>query len=269
MAANASVAVARLGGQATYWGRVGADDLGTRILRQLSRRGRRCLGGAADPRLRLAVRRHPGRRRRRATGLRLQRSRARPRRVVAAARSDSRLRRGAGRRALAGGRRRGPRCRQGAPAFRRCSTATSARADALLDLAARATHVVFSEPGLAHASGSGRAGRRPRPHRRHGRGHRRRDLGPDGFLWRDGTGSAGCPRREVAAVDTLAAGDVWHGAFTLALGEQRGHCRRRPVRERRGRDQVHARRGPAGRAEPRRGAAALLAHESYKLINKQ
>ena len=33
MAANASVAVARLGGQAHYWGRVGSDELGDRILR--------------------------------------------------------------------------------------------------------------------------------------------------------------------------------------------------------------------------------------------
>ena len=31
MAANASVAVARLGGQAHYWGRVGDDALGARI----------------------------------------------------------------------------------------------------------------------------------------------------------------------------------------------------------------------------------------------
>src|SRR5258705_11571664 len=36
MAANASVAVARLGGDAHYWGRVGDDELGTRILTQLA-----------------------------------------------------------------------------------------------------------------------------------------------------------------------------------------------------------------------------------------
>ncbi len=39
MAANASVAVARLGGQASYWGRLGADDLGARILAQLAAEG--------------------------------------------------------------------------------------------------------------------------------------------------------------------------------------------------------------------------------------
>ena len=36
MAANASVAVARLGGDAHYWGRVGADALGDRILAELA-----------------------------------------------------------------------------------------------------------------------------------------------------------------------------------------------------------------------------------------
>ncbi len=42
----------------------------------------------------------------------------------------------------------------------------------------------------------------------------------EGFLWIED----GAERREaaprVAAVDTLAAGDVWHGAFALALAER-------------------------------------------------
>jgi sulfofructose kinase len=46
-------------------------------------------------------------------------------------------------------------------------------------------------------------------------------LGPQGFLWRE----AGRERRtrapQITAVDTLAAGDVWHGAFALALAERR------------------------------------------------
>jgi sulfofructose kinase len=44
-------------------------------------------------------------------------------------------------------------------------------------------------------------------------------LGADGFLWLD----AGHERRarppHVVAVDTLAAGDVFHAAFALAIGE--------------------------------------------------
>src|SRR5258705_69823 len=39
MAANARVAVARLGGQVSYWGRLGTDDRGTRILRELADEG--------------------------------------------------------------------------------------------------------------------------------------------------------------------------------------------------------------------------------------
>ena len=39
MAASASVAVARLGGDAVYWGRVGADPLGERILGELAAEG--------------------------------------------------------------------------------------------------------------------------------------------------------------------------------------------------------------------------------------
>jgi sulfofructose kinase len=39
MAANASVAVARLGGNAAYWGRVGTDEVGTRIITELVAEG--------------------------------------------------------------------------------------------------------------------------------------------------------------------------------------------------------------------------------------
>src|SRR5258706_11696860 len=39
MAANASVAVARLRGEASYWGRVGAHDLGARVFSELSQEG--------------------------------------------------------------------------------------------------------------------------------------------------------------------------------------------------------------------------------------
>jgi sulfofructose kinase len=45
-------------------------------------------------------------------------------------------------------------------------------------------------------------------------------LGAEGFLWRDGDRERRVPAPRVVAIDTLAAGDVWHGAFTLALGEQ-------------------------------------------------
>ncbi len=44
-------------------------------------------------------------------------------------------------------------------------------------------------------------------------------LGADGFLWREDGAERRTPAPKVKAVDTLAAGDVWHGAFTLALAE--------------------------------------------------
>jgi sulfofructose kinase len=94
--------------------------------------------------------------------------------------------------------------------------------DALLDLARRATHAIFSELGLAHAAGTTSAA---------GEGLARIaqsvpgivgvTLGPEGFLWRDRGREHRVPAPRIVAIDTLAAGDVWHGAFTLALGEQR------------------------------------------------
>ena len=90
---------------------------------------------------------------------------------------------------------------------------------ALLDLAGRATYVVFSQPGLTHATGF------PLPEQGLAaiagsvRGVVGVTLGADGFLWREGGEERRTPAPKVRVVDTLAAGDVWHGAFTLALAE--------------------------------------------------
>ena len=46
-------------------------------------------------------------------------------------------------------------------------------------------------------------------------------VGADGFVWREGGAEHRMPAPRIDAVDTLAAGDVWHGAFTLAIGERR------------------------------------------------
>lgn len=45
--------------------------------------------------------------------------------------------------------------------------------------------------------------------------------GPQDVLWRDGTALRRSPAFPVKAVDTLGAGDVFHGAFALALAEGR------------------------------------------------
>jgi sulfofructose kinase len=46
--------------------------------------------------------------------------------------------------------------------------------------------------------------------------------GPNGVSHLGAEGYGHVPARPVETVDTLAAGDVWHGAFALALGEGRG-----------------------------------------------
>lgn len=43
--------------------------------------------------------------------------------------------------------------------------------------------------------------------------------GEKGVFWRDGTASGFEPAFAITPLDTLGAGDVWHGAFALRLGE--------------------------------------------------
>ncbi|MBL8310859.1 MAG: sugar kinase [Burkholderiales bacterium] len=93
------------------------------------------------------------------------------------------------------------------------------------DLAARATHVLYSETGLAahvgNAHGALTVGEQLAraqallPHALVGV-----TRGAEGFYWLDGDGAL--QRAEgvaVNAVDTLAAGDVFHGAYAQALAE--------------------------------------------------
>ena len=47
-------------------------------------------------------------------------------------------------------------------------------------------------------------------------------LGPRGVLFMEDGGIAHLPAFPIEAVDTLGAGDVWHGAFALALAEGQG-----------------------------------------------
>lgn len=44
-------------------------------------------------------------------------------------------------------------------------------------------------------------------------------LGAEGYLWLDGPAPRRAPAYDIAAVDTLGAGDVFHGAYALALAE--------------------------------------------------
>ncbi len=218
MAANASVAVARLGGDARYWGRVGDDALGTRILDQLAAEGVdvasvRRIPGCVSPSAAILVD-------------------ARGERLVCAY-NDPRLdadpawlpleqiadchavlvdvRWPAGAAAVLDAARR-----QGLPAV---FDGDVGPREALLDLARRATHVMFSQPGLATASGRFTPGEGLATIARSVPGVLGVTLGAGGFLWREGTREHRIAAPKVVAVDTLAAGDVWHGAFTLGLAE--------------------------------------------------
>ena len=195
MAANASVAVARLGGSAALLGarrrrRAGRPDPG-----RARRRGRRRRRRAPDRGLRLAVGGDPGRRRRRASGLRLQRPGARPRRRLAAARATSRRSRGAGRCPLAGGRGARSSTRPATRDASRCSTATSVRRRrSSTSPAARRTRCSPSRDWRSPPAPARRAPGSAAIAARHP-GIVGVTLGPDGFLWRDG----GVERRSPAS----------------------------------------------------------------------
>lgn len=89
------------------------------------------------------------------------------------------------------------------------------------DMARTASHVAFSEQALAELSGEGDA--------RQGLARLARDasnwlavtLGPRGVLFMENGEVVHVPAFPIEAVDTLGAGDVWHGAFALALAEGR------------------------------------------------
>jgi sulfofructose kinase len=82
------------------------------------------------------------------------------------------------------------------------------------------SHAAFSEAGLAEASGESDPATGLRAIAREGYGNSLIvTLGGNGVMWLEGDELRHFPAFQVKVVDTLAAGDVWHGAFTLALGE--------------------------------------------------
>ncbi|MCK0167979.1 PfkB family carbohydrate kinase [Jannaschia sp. S6380] len=86
-------------------------------------------------------------------------------------------------------------------------------------LAALASHVVFSAPGLRDFTGIDALGPALADAARRLPGRVAYTDGPDGVVW---AGGPHIPAPKVAVVDTLGAGDLWHGAFALALGRRQG-----------------------------------------------
>ncbi len=82
-----------------------------------------------------------------------------------------------------------------------------------------ASHVAFSEQGLADWAGTGDQGAALARAVTELKAWVCVTRGPDPVLVHDGTAVAEVPAFAVDVVDTLGAGDVWHGAFALFLAE--------------------------------------------------
>jgi sulfofructose kinase len=219
MGANAAVAVQRLGGRAIYWGRVGDDQTGDEVLWLLTHEGidvsgvRRLAGFRTkiasiliDSRgERLAVSAQPQGYPPDASWLPVERV-AEADAVLA----DTRWPTGAQRLFEASARHGLPSVFDGDggdPA----QVATTAQ---------QSTHPFFSQPMLA-SFGYG-APEQALPRVFGGRNVVSGvTLGASGVMWFDGQRLHTMPSPRVKVVDTLAAGDTWHGAMALALAEGR------------------------------------------------
>jgi sulfofructose kinase len=218
MAANASVAVSRLGAKVSYCGRLGNDAAGARILEQLTaehvdvamvRRIHRCQSPTAT----ILIDRH---------GERLICIYNDPAldpdpswvplatiRNFNAVLADVRWPEGAARMLDAARAANIPSIFDG----------DVGPVDALRDLCGRCDYAIFSTAGLALASGAAAPGEGLRRAQALVRGVVGVTLGADGLLWLEGDREHRAAAPRVSAIDTLAAGDVFHGAFALAIGE--------------------------------------------------
>lgn len=220
MGANAAVAVQRLGGRAIYWGRVGDDQTGDEVLWLLTHEGidvsgvRRLAGFRTkiasiliDSRgERLAVSAQPQGYPPDASWLPVERV-AEADAVLA----DTRWPTGAQRLFEAS-------ARYGLPSVFDGDGGDPAQ---VATTAQQCTHPFFSQPMLA-SYGYG-APEQALPRVFGGRNVVSGvTLGASGVMWFDGRQLRTMPAPRVKVVDTLAAGDTWHGAMALALAEGRG-----------------------------------------------
>jgi sugar/nucleoside kinase (ribokinase family) len=90
----------------------------------------------------------------------------------------------------------------------------------LEDLAARASHVLYSETGLAaHVGDSAVRAQLERAQAALPNALVGVTRGAEGFFWLESGNLQHASGISVTAVDTLGAGDVFHGAYALALTE--------------------------------------------------
>jgi sulfofructose kinase len=218
MAATAAAAVAVLGGEASYWGRVGDDATGAWLREELTQRGvdvaaMRGFAGAdtaqsailVDPQGERLLAVFPGRNLSLDPGwLPLDALDD-----ATAVMVDMRWREGASALLEAAGRRRIPRVLD----------ADIAEKETLAQLAAGADYVVFSTSGLAALTGNERPAEGLRLAAAQLTAQVGVTLGAEGYLWLAAGELCHEPGFAVTARDTNGAGDVFHGAYALAIAE--------------------------------------------------
>jgi len=214
VAANAAVAISRLGGRATLMGAVGSDEVGELVLDELRAEGIdvhriRRLDATATPESLVIVQPDGSRTIVAHAGIDLGRlaDPTLPSGELSAVLVDARWP-DATRAALKSARRSGI---PGVVDVDRLPADSS-----LLD---EASHLVFSEPAMAELTGSADLDVGLRAVAKNMRAHVSVTLGERGVTWVDGDELRHLDGFPVDAVDTTGAGDVFHGAFTLALAE--------------------------------------------------
>jgi sulfofructose kinase len=218
MAVSAACAFVRLGGQAAVWGRVGDDPRGVGMRRELAAAGldvsavQSVPGGRSSIAVsiidaqgdRLVVPYHDASLEAAADWLPLER--------VASAdfvHVDTRWPEGAAA-ALAAARA------AGVPGM---LDADIAPADVLARLVPLSSHAVFSDAGLFLHTGMSDLEAALRHVAAGHPGHVGASCGADGYAWIEAGELCRAPAPRVEVVDTLAAGDVFHGALALRLAE--------------------------------------------------
>ncbi len=218
-AANAAVAIARLGGRAIWGGRLGQDEIGDLILRGLEAEQVDCA---------LAKRFETGR----SSFSTILIDGAGERQIVNFRDPDlaedadwlaQALPEDAS--AILADTRWGPGAAVAMAAAKRLGVPGVMDAEAPVSVAMEAlelaSHVVFSAQGLADLTGEDALLAGLKQARDRLPGFIAVTDGRAGVFWLEEDGLANEPGFPVDVVDTLGAGDVWHGAFALALGEGR------------------------------------------------
>lgn len=219
-AANASIAMVRLGARVSLFATIGEDEVGREIVARLVAEGVECGGvrrvaGRSSPISAIVV---DGR------GERLVIAHSDPVLPREASWLPDRLPEGVG--AVLGDTRWPEGTAHLFGLARRAGIPAVLDADrdpaGVPEILSLATHVAFSMQGLRDMTGHADARRALEAYRPPVAAWIGVTNGGEGLFWRTGDEVRHMPAFAVPVVDTLAAGDVWHGAFALRLAEGAG-----------------------------------------------